>query len=195
MAPDGSQVGVKKIDEARWLAEQLGLDLVEVAPDARPPVCRLMDYGKWKYEQSVKAREGRKKQTRTVIKEVKLRPKIDGHDFEVKRRRAERFLGDGDKVKVTLMFRGREITHPELGRNLLTKMADGLADFGVVETSAKLEGRNMTMVIAPAKRSREVTKQAAETPTEAPAAEPAPSAQIEAEETAPPAETETPSAQ
>lgn len=153
VAPDGTQVGIKKVEEALWLANELGLDLVEVAPDARPPVCRLMDYGKWKYEQSVKARESRKKQTKTVIKEVKLRPKIDSHDFEVKRRRAERFLNDNDKVKVTLMFRGREITHPEIGDRLLKKMASELEGYGVVENPPKLEGRNMTMVIAPERPS------------------------------------------
>ncbi len=154
MAPDGSQIGVKAIEEAKWLAENLGLDLVEVAPEARPPVVRLMDYGKYKYEQSVKAREARKRQTRTVIKEVKLRPKIDTHDFEVKRLRAERFLGDGDKVKVTMMFRGREVTHPELGRDLLKRFSGELEGFGTVEQTPKLEGRNMTMVLAPVPRSK-----------------------------------------
>jgi len=152
VAPDGSQVGVKSIEEALWLADQLGLDLVEVAPDARPPVTRLMDYGKYKYEQSLKRRESRKKQTRTVIKEVKIRPKIDDHDFEVKRLRAERFLGEGDKVKVTMMFRGREVTHPEIGRGLLQRFADEVSESGEVEMLPKLEGRNMTMVIAPVRR-------------------------------------------
>ena len=154
VAPDGSQIGVKAIEEARWLADNLGLDLVEVAPDARPPVVRLMDYGKFKYEQSVKAREARKRQTRTVIKEVKLRPKIDTHDFEVKRLRAEKFLGLGDKVKVTMMFRGREVTHPELGRDLLKRFSEELDGFGTVEQMPKLEGRNMTMVLAPVPRSQ-----------------------------------------
>ena len=115
VAPDGSQIGVKKLEEARWLASQLGLDLVEVAPDARPPVCRLMDFGKFKYEQSVRQREARKKQTRTVVKEVKFRPKTDDHDYDWKKRRVLEFLDEGDKVKVTLMFRGRELSHPELG--------------------------------------------------------------------------------
>ncbi len=163
VAPDGSQVGVKAIEEARWLADQLGLDLVEVAPDARPPVCRLMDYGKWKYEQSVRAREARKKQTRTVIKEVKFRPKIDTHDFEVKEQRARRFLEEGDKVKVTMMFRGREVTHPEIGLRHLQKLADELDDVAGVESSPRLEGRNMTMVLAPLRSGRrrsESTEQA-----------------------------------
>ncbi len=154
VAPDGSQIGVKGIEEAKWLAENLGLDLVEVAPEARPPVVRLMDYGKYKYEQSVKAREARKRQTRTVINEVKLRPKIDTHDFEVKRLRAERFLDEGDKVKVTMMFRGREVTHPELGRDLLKRFSAELESFGSVEQMPKLEGRNMTMVMAPLPRSK-----------------------------------------
>ncbi len=154
VAPDGSQIGVKQLNEAQWLADQLGLDLVEVAPDANPPVCKILDYGKYKYEQSVRAREARKKQTRTVIKEVKFRPKIDHHDFEVKRQRAERFLEDGDKVKVTMQFRGREVTHPEIGLSLLERLAKELADFSTVEYSPKLEGRNMVMVLAPVKGGR-----------------------------------------
>lgn len=148
VAPDGSQIGVKKLDEALWLADQLGLDLVEVAPQADPPVARLMDYGKWKYERSVAEREARKKQTRTVIKEVKFRPKISNHDFEVKRQRVEEFLKDGDKVKVTVMFRGREVTHPELGERLLHRLADEVQEIGKVESEPKLDGRNMTMVLA-----------------------------------------------
>jgi translation initiation factor IF-3 len=151
--PDGGQIGVKSIEEARWLAAQLELDLVEVAPDARPPVVRLMDYGKYKYEQSVKAREARKNQTRTVIKEVQFRPKIGTGDFEVKRKRVVRFLQEGDKVKVTMRFRGREVTHPEIGREILRRLTDSVEDFGVIETSPRLEGRQMTMVLAPVKRS------------------------------------------
>jgi len=155
VAPDGSQIGVRKIEEARWLASQLGLDLVEVAPDARPPVCRMMDYGKYKYEQSVRQREARKKQTRTVVKEVKFRPKIDHHDYEVKKRRVLEFLDQGDKVKVTMMFRGREVTHPELGERILKRLAEDVTGVGSVETGPKLEGRNMTMQLAPEKRRRE----------------------------------------
>lgn len=150
--PEGGQIGIKSIEEARWLAEQLGLDLVEVAPDARPPVVRLMDYGKWKYEQSVKAREARKKQSRTTIKEVQFRPKISTRDFEVKRKRVERFLRDGDKVKVVMRFRGREVTHPEIGREILRRLVDEVEELGAVEMPPRLDGRQMTMVLAPARR-------------------------------------------
>ncbi len=152
--PDGEQIGVKSIEEARWLADQLGLDLVEVAANARPPVVRMMDYGKYKYEQSVKAREARKKQTRTVIKEVQFRPKISSNDFDVKRKRVERFLGEGDKVKVTMRFRGREVTHPEIGRGILQQLVEDIGDLGTVETMPRLEGRQMTMVLAPVRRAR-----------------------------------------
>lgn len=147
--PKGGQIGIKSIEEARWLADQLGLDLVEVAPDARPPVVRMMDYGKFKYEQSVRARESRKKQTKTVIKEVQIRPKIGAADFEVKRRRAERFLKHGDKVKVTMRFRGREVTHPELGLDLLQQLSREVDPWGMVEQAPRLDGRQMTMVLAP----------------------------------------------
>lgn len=152
--PSGGQVGIKGIDEARWLADQLGLDLVEVAPDARPPVVRLMDYGKFKYEASVKAREARKNQTRTVIKEVQFRPKIASSDFDVKRKRVEKFLSSGDKVKVVMRFRGREVTHPELGREILQRLEDAVEEIGAVETMPRLDGRQMTMVIAPLRRTR-----------------------------------------
>ena len=154
VSPDGGQIGIKSIEEARWLADQLGLDLVEVAADARPPVVRMMDYGKYKYDQSVKAREARKKQTRTVIKEVQFRPKIGDSDFEVKRKRVERFLGEGDKVKVTMRFRGREVTHPEIGMGILERLIASVEEYGVIETRARLEGRQMTMVLAPVKRSQ-----------------------------------------
>jgi translation initiation factor IF-3 len=154
VAPDGSQIGVRPIDEARWLARELGLDLVEVAPDARPPVCRLMDYGKYKYEQSVRQREARKKQSRTVVKEVKFRPKIDHHDYEVKKRRAIEFLEENDKVKVTMMFRGREVTHPEIGRRILERLAEDVSEHGDVEISPKMEGRNMTMQLAPVRHPK-----------------------------------------
>ncbi len=156
VAPDGGQIGVKSIDEARWLANELGMDLVEVAPDARPPVCRMMDYGKYKYEQSVRQREARKKQTRMVIKEVKFRPKIDDHDYMVKQRRALQFLNEGDKVKVTMMFRGREITHPELGERILRRLAEDVKSYGEIETGPKLEGRNMTMQLTPIKNRPKV---------------------------------------
>ena len=147
-----------------WLAAQLGLDLVEVAPDARPPVCRLMDYGKYKYEQSVRQREARKKQTRTVIKEVKFRPKIDTHDYEVKLRRAVEFLGEGDKVKVTMMFRGREVTHPEIGERILKRLATDVEGLGVIEQGPRLEGRNMTMQLAPDRSPRKSQAEGEQTP-------------------------------
>jgi translation initiation factor IF-3 len=152
--PEGGQIGIKSIEEARWLADQLGLDLVEVAPDARPPVVRLMDYGKFKYEQSVKAREARKNSTRTVIKEVQFRPKIGTGDFEVKRKRVEKFLKAGDKVKITMRFRGREVTHPEIGHQILDRLFASIGDFGAVETPPRFEGRQMVAVLAPVKGAR-----------------------------------------
>jgi translation initiation factor IF-3 len=155
VAPDGSQVGVLKVEEAQYLANQLGLDLVEVAPDAKPPVCRMMDYGKYKYELSVRQREARKKQTRTVVKEVKFRPKTDDHDYDWKKRRVVEFLGEGDKVKITMMFRGRELSHPELGAKILQRLATEVGEWGTVEQNARLEGRNMTMQLAPVKRRKE----------------------------------------
>ena len=151
VAPDGEQIGVKDTDEALWLANQLGMDLVEVSSGSNPPVCRLMDYGKYKYEQSVKARESRKKQTRTVIKEVKFKTKIDDHDYDTKTRKAAEFLTEGHKVKAVVMFFGREITHPERGRALLDRMVETLDGVAVVETPPKLEGRNMSMVLLPDK--------------------------------------------
>lgn len=178
VAPDGSQIGIKKIREALWLADQLGLDLVEVAPDANPPVCRLMDYGKYKYEMSVKAREARKKQTRTVIKEVKFKPKIGEHDYLIKQRRTIEFLEEGDKVKVTIWFRGREAQRPELGLRILDRLAEEVAEVGVVEQMPAQEGRNMTMVLGPVRREKPRTPkdvEHAEDPAEAEAIEyPAP---------------------
>ena len=158
VAPDGGQIGIKSIDEAKWLAAELGLDLVEVAADAKPPVVRMMDYGKFKYEQSVKAREARKKQSRTVIKEVQFRPKIGDSDYEVKRRRVERFLRDGDKVKCTMRFRGRELSHPELGREILERLVTDMGEMAVVEVMPKLEGRQITMVLGPGKFPDEETE-------------------------------------
>ncbi len=160
VAPDGSQIGVKKIEEALWLADQLGLDLVEVAPDARPPVCRIMDYGKYKYEQSVKQREARKKQTRTVIKEVRLRPRIGEHDFQIVRRRAQEFLSEGDKVKVTVRFRGRENERPELGHRLVDRLLEELGDLALVEQAARKDGRTMTMVMAPTRKALDLAAEA-----------------------------------
>jgi len=146
---DGTQLGVMKTGEALQLAQDKKMDLVNVAPGARPPVCRLMDYGKFKYEQSKRDREARKKQKTTTIKEIKLRPNIDKHDFDVKVKRGKKFLENGDKVKVTVMFRGREITHPEIAQRLSQQMAENLSEVSVVEKAAKQEGRNMIMILAP----------------------------------------------
>jgi len=145
-------VGIVRIEDALRLAVESDLDLVEVAPNSKPPVCKLMDYGKFKYESAVKAREDRKKQVNTVIKEMKLRPKIDPHDYETKKGHVVRFLKQGDKVKVTIMFRGREQSRPELGYRLLQRMAEEIAEYGVVESSPKQDGRNMIMVVAPTKK-------------------------------------------
>jgi translation initiation factor IF-3 len=133
------------------MAEEVGLDLVEISPNASPPVCKIMDFGKFKYEQQKKAAEAKKKQKVIEIKEVKFRPNIDTHDYEVKMRSVEKFLGEGDKVKITLRFRGREMAHQELGRDLLQKIAEDVVEIGKVESFPKLEGRQMTMVIAAAK--------------------------------------------
>ena len=133
-------------------ARELDLDLVEVAPLADPPVCRLMDFGKWKYEQDVRAKEARKRQSQVVVKEMKFRPKISSHDYEVKRNHVRRFLEEGSKVKITIMFRGREMAHTELGAKLLDRLAKDLSDVANVELIPKLDGRNMTMVLAPIKR-------------------------------------------
>ena len=138
-----------RIEDALRVAADADLDLVEVAPNARPPVCKIMDYGKYKYEAAQKARESRRNQQQTVVKEQKLRPKIDKHDYETKRGHVRRFLEGGNKVKVTIMFRGREQSRPELGYRLLQRLGADVADYGFVETSAKQDGRNMTMVLAP----------------------------------------------
>jgi len=143
-----------RVEDALRVALEADLDLVEVAPDARPPVCKIMDYGKFKYETAQKARESRKNQQQTVIKEQKLRPKIDDHDYETKKRNVIRFLEAGSKVKVTIMFRGREQSRPELGFRLLQRLGADVADLGFVETSAKQDGRNMTMVLAPHKGAK-----------------------------------------
>lgn len=146
---DGEQVGIIPVDEALQAARARGLDLVEVAPMARPPVVKIMDYGKFRFEQAKAARAARKKQHNIQIKEVKYRPGISDHDFEFKTRHARRFLEEGNKVKLTMMFRGRQVTHPELGRDVLNRVYDSIQDVGKIELEAKLEGRNMTMVLAP----------------------------------------------
>lgn len=149
----GEQIGIVGIEEALRLALEADLDLVEVAPEAKPPVCKIMDYGKFKYEAAVKAREARKNQVNTVIKEMKLRPKIDQHDYETKKGHIERFLSQGDKVKITIMFRGREQSRPELGYKLLQKLASDIGESAVIESSPLQDGRNMTMVLAPARKT------------------------------------------
>ncbi|MFZ0668483.1 MAG: translation initiation factor IF-3 [Acidimicrobiales bacterium] len=153
--PDGQQLGIKTLPEALTIARQFDLDLVEVAPLANPPVCRIMDYGKFKFDEAQKARESRRKTSNTGIKEMKYRPKIGPGDFETKTRRVQKFLNDGHKVKVTIMFRGRELGHPELGRRILDRLADELNGSGRIESEAKLDGRNMVMVLAPDKRAKQ----------------------------------------
>jgi translation initiation factor IF-3 len=152
VGPNGEQVGIVRIEDALRLAEEADLDLVEVAPMARPPVAKLMDYGKFKYESAVKAREARKNQAQTVIKEMKLRPKIDVHDYETKKGHVVRFLREGDKVKITIMFRGREQSRPEMGARLLQRLAEDVVELGFVESAPKLDGRNMIMVLGPHKK-------------------------------------------
>lgn len=154
MGPNGEQVGVVRIEDARKLAYDADLDLVEVAPNAKPPVVKIMDFGKFKYEQDQKAREARKNQQQTVVKEQKLRPKIDDHDYETKKSNVIRFLEKGSKVKVTIMFRGREQSRPELGFRLLERLANDVAEFGVVESRPKQDGRNMTMVLGPVRKGK-----------------------------------------
>ncbi|GAA4926801.1 translation initiation factor IF-3 [Actinoplanes utahensis] len=149
VGPEGEQVGIVPVERALQLAADVDLDLVEVAPMARPPVCKLMDFGKFKYESALKAREARRNQQQTVIKEMKLRPKIDPHDYETKKGHVVRFLKAGDKVKVTIMFRGREQSRPELGFRLLRRLSEEISELGFVEASPKQDGRNMIMVLAP----------------------------------------------
>jgi translation initiation factor IF-3 len=152
---DGSQIGVVPTQEALRQARELDLDLVEVAPQADPPVCRIMDYGKYKYERDIRQKEARKKQTRVEVKEIKFRPKIDRHDYATKKGHVERFLRAGAKVKITIMFRGREMAHTDLGRKILDQLIAELGDGIVVESMPKQEGRNMVMVIGPSKKLAE----------------------------------------
>jgi translation initiation factor IF-3 len=151
--PDGKQLGVKPLPEALSIARQLDLDLVEVAAEANPPVCRIMDYNRFKYEAAQRAKESRRKATSTGIKEMKYRPKIGSGDFDTKTRQVARFLGEGHKVKITIMFRGREMSHPELGKRILDQVAETVASVAKVETAPKLDGRNMVMVLAPDRRA------------------------------------------
>ncbi|MFN5603276.1 MAG: translation initiation factor IF-3 [Actinomycetes bacterium] len=152
IGPDGSQLGIKAVPDALALARELDLDLVEVAPMATPPVCRIMDYGKFRYEESQRARDARKKTAHITVKEVKFRPKIGKGDFDTKVRHVQEFLADGHKVKVTLQFRGREMAHPELGSKILDEVIEAITAVGKVETQARLEGRSMTMVLVPDKK-------------------------------------------
>ena len=178
---DGEQVGVIKVDDALEYARERDLDLVEIAPEARPPVCRVLDYSKYKYEQEQKKKAARKHQQQVTVREMKLRPKIATHDYETKKGHILRFLKQGQKVKVTIMFRGREMAHPERGEALLRKVADELAEFGVIEQHPNQEGRNMIMVMAPVKApvrkpdrpAANTEAAAAQTPAEAPAEAPA----------------------
>lgn len=186
----GEQIGIVGIEDALRLAIEADLDLVEVAPEAKPPVCKIMDYGKFKYEAAVKAREARKNQVNTVIKEMKLRPKIDQHDYETKKGHIERFLSQGDKVKITIMFRGREQSRPELGYKLLQRLATDIGESAVIESSPLQDGRNMTMVLAPARKtsgSKAAKPAPAKTEYQAPAAQsqvaPAPVVEAPAVET------------
>ena len=178
MGADGQQIGVVDTREALTQARDLDLDLVEVAPQADPPVCRIMDYGKFKYERDVRQKEARKKQSRTGLKEIKFRPKIDKHDYATKKGHVVRFLNGGHKVKITIMFRGREMAHTELGRKILDRVVEDLGETIVVESMPKQEGRNMIMVIAPNKKYVEAMAKAnasasAEPPVDEPVDEPA----------------------
>jgi translation initiation factor IF-3 len=163
------------MSDAQRIADDQGFDLVEIAPSADPPVCKIMDYGKFKYEQEQKAKLARKHQTKVEIKEIKFRPKIDKHDYETKKKHVVRFLDAGAKVKVTIMFRGREMAHPELGLNILERVAAELAEIAIIETQPKLEGRNMHMMMAPVKKKEPKAEMADEAEgTDEAAAEAAP---------------------
>jgi translation initiation factor IF-3 len=177
---EGEQLGVVQLRDALRAAAEAGVDLVEVAPTAKPPVCRLMDYGRFKYEQAKRDRDARKKQRTGDIKEVKMRPNIDDHDFGFKSRNAHKFLKEGNKVKVTIMFRGREIVHQDIARALVARFSEAIADVGVVERLPKLEGRNMVMIVMPRAEVRAEARAEARAgttrPAAAPAAEPTPAA-------------------
>ncbi len=149
IAPDGVQVGELELKKALILAEELDLDLVEVSPESKPPVARLMDYGKYKFELKQKARESRKKQVKINVKEIQLKPKIDTNDYKIKLNQSKKFLEDGDKVKFTMRFRGREAEYPELGQKILDNLRDELEDLSMVESTSRPDGRSLTMVLAP----------------------------------------------
>ncbi|MSV49344.1 MAG: translation initiation factor IF-3 [Actinobacteria bacterium] len=168
--PDGQQLGIKSLPEALSIARSMDLDLVEVAPEARPPVCRIMNFTKFKYEAQQRAKESRKKATNIIVKEMKYRPKIGSGDFETKTRKVAQFLTEGHKVKVTIMFRGREMQHPELGRRILDRVAAEVVNVGKVEIMAKQDGRNMTMVLGPDKKAQDMVKAQEKKASEAAAA-------------------------
>ncbi|MGH9048640.1 MAG: translation initiation factor IF-3 [Acidimicrobiia bacterium] len=154
IGPEGEQLGVKPLPEALTIAREEGLDLVEVAANANPPVCRIMNYGRYKYEQEQRRKESRRKATNVVVKEMKFRPKIDEHDYTTKMKHVERFLAEGSKVKLTIMFRGREVFHPELGLRILERIAEQVSDQAMVESAPRQDGRNMTMVLHPTKKPK-----------------------------------------
>ncbi|WP_281426183.1 translation initiation factor IF-3 [Miltoncostaea oceani] len=179
---DGENRGVVPLAQAQEIANAAGLDLVEVAADARPPVCRIMDYGKWRYEQEQKAKMARRHQSTITIKEIKFRPKIDPHDYATKKGHVERFLRHRDKVKITIMFRGRELMHPERGEAILLKLAEELKDIAIVESRPNLDGRNMVMMLGPVKKlpDEAPAAPAAGSARAAPGAPPAPPAEADA---------------
>ncbi len=160
--PDGEQLGIKPLPEALIIARNFDLDLVEVAPTANPPVCRIMDYGKFKFDEAQRAKESRRKTTQVGVKEMKYRPKIGPGDFDTKTRQVAKFLDEGHKVKITIMFRGREVFHPELGKKILDKVAEVVGDAAKIDSEPRLDGRNMVMVLSPVKKQKQVVK-----PTEA----------------------------
>lgn len=162
VSPDGEQIGITPLPEALEQARELDLDLVEVAENAKPPVCRIMDYGKYKYEAAQRAKDSRKKSTNIVVKELKYRPKIARGDFNTKTSKVRKFLEDGHKVKLTIMFRGREVQHPELGRRILDEVSEQMEDIAVQESYPQLDGRNMIMVLSPDKKAIESIKKAKE---------------------------------
>ncbi len=161
VGPSGEQVGVVKLEAALRLAQEADLDLVEVAPNSKPPVAKIMDYGKFKYEAAQKAKEARRNQANTVLKEVRFRLKIDDHDYETKKKRAIGFLEAGDKVKAMIQFRGREQSRPELGVRLLQKFAEEISEYGTVENTPQIDGRNMVMIIGPLRNKSDVKSEAA----------------------------------
>jgi translation initiation factor IF-3 len=167
---NGERLGVKPLPQALQTAREQDLDLVEVAPNANPPVCRIMDYRRYQYEQQQKKKESRRRATNVVIKEMKFRPKISGHDYETKMKKVEQFLGEGNKVKLTIMFRGREMAHPELGRKILDRIAEQVSEIAAVESAPRQDGRNMTMVLHPLKKQQPAGGRHREPAAPAPAA-------------------------